>query len=99
MIGSTNNSARWHAPLRFIKGNSDQLYGPVNTTGYFNGLDYMLLHNLYYLRTTNLENVPYYYSLIEGSVDVNLVSNTLRRSQDFIALRPIRLLGLLPTLI
>ncbi len=44
----------WRASSRYIKGQGDQNYGQDDghhgkLTGNFNGLDYMLLHNLFYM--------------------------------------------------
>ena len=49
------SGGNWHATHRYIKKKWDQKNGQASggLSGYFNGLDYMLLHNLYYLQTTN----------------------------------------------
>ncbi len=43
----------WHSTSKFIKTWEKQLNGDPLNEGYFNGLDYMLVHNLYYLTSNH----------------------------------------------
>lgn len=44
-----NPNTRWSSTNKFTKNGWKQLYGDPGFRGYYNGLDYMLLHNLVYI--------------------------------------------------
>jgi hypothetical protein len=68
-----NTSKRWYSPYYYL-GNTTSTEGDANSIkGYHSGLDFMILHNLYYLNSNQF--LPRYVNYIDRYFDENLGIN------------------------
>ncbi len=78
----TFSGGGWGATYKWFKGNDAQNNGDYGFAGNYNGTDYMLLYNLYHIKTNG--SSPYYVNY----VDRNLIG-TVNSSTNFIGFNSI----------
>lgn len=68
-----NTSKRWYSPNYYLRNTSSTEGDENSLEGYHPGLDYMILHNLYYLNSNQF--LPQFVNYIDRYFDENLFNN------------------------